>query len=129
MATAKKAPAKKVAVKKSAPSKEAVEKSPSQGGVDWKSLYLYAVCLVTLLVVLFSTVALANSIMDALFPDPAYIDAYAKAENLPDPALLQQQEDNNQRQALKNIFSTFLTILIAAPVYLYHWRQARKVSN
>lgn len=128
MATAKKAPAKKVSAKKSTAGVASV-KPPAQGGVDWKSLYLYAVCLVTLLVILFSTVALANSIMDALFPDPAYIDAYAKIENLPDPALLQQQEDNNQRQALKNIFSTLLTILIAAPVYLYHWRQARKISS
>jgi hypothetical protein len=75
------------------------------------------------------TVALVNAILDAVFPDPAFIDPYLKAENAPDPALLQQQEDNNQRQALKNIFTTFSTMAIAAPVYLYHWRQARKTSN
>ncbi len=116
------ATAKKAAVKKAAP----VE---VPAGVDWRSLYLYAVCLVTLLVVLFSTVALVNSIVDFAFPDPTYIDPYAAKENVPDPALLQQQEDNSQRQALKNIFTTFTTMAIATPVYLYHWRQARKTSR
>ena len=122
MATAKKTAVKKVAPKKAAP----VE---VHTGIDWRSLYLYAVCLVTLLVVLFSTVALVNAIVDFAFPDPAYVDPYAKAENAPDPALLQQQEDNSQRQALKNIFTTFSTLAIATPVYLYHWRQARKTSR
>jgi 4-amino-4-deoxy-L-arabinose transferase-like glycosyltransferase len=31
--------------------------------IDWRSLYLYAVCLITLLVILFSTVSLINAIM------------------------------------------------------------------
>lgn len=120
MATVKKAAVKKAVAKKSA----VVETRPI--GVDWRSLYLYAVCLITLLVVLFSTVALINAIMNAVFPDPAYIDVYAKPENAPSAALLAQQEENNQIQAIKNIFTTFTTIAIAAPLYLYHWRQAKK---
>jgi hypothetical protein len=127
MATAKKAAVKKAATPKTPAKKVAPVAVPA--GVDWRSLYLYAVCLVTLLVVLFSTVALVNSIVDFAFPDPTYIDPYAAKENVPDPALLQQQEDNSQRQALKNIFTTFTTMAIATPVYLYHWRQARKTSR
>ena len=127
MATAKKAAVKKATTPKAPAKKAAPVEVPA--GVDWRSLYLYAVCLVTLLVVLFSTVALVNSIVDFAFPDPTYIDPYAAKENVPDPALLQQQEDNSQRQALKNIFTTFTTMAIATPVYLYHWRQARKISR
>ena len=122
MATTKKTTVKKSAVKKEVP----IE---AHAGIDWRSLYLYAVCLVTLLVVLFSTVALVNSIVNFAFPDPAYVDPYATKANMPDPALLQQQEDNSQRQALKNIFTTFSTMAIATPVYIYHWRQARKSSR
>jgi hypothetical protein len=122
MATAKKTAVKKVAPKKAAP----VE---VHAGIDWRSLYLYAVCLVTLLVVLFSTVSLVNALVNFAFPDPAYVDPYATKANMPDPALLQQQEDNSQRQALKNVVTTFTTIAIAGPVYLYHWRQARKTSH
>lgn len=120
MAEVKKVTVKKAAVKKSA------EIDNRHVGVDWRSLYLYAVCLITLLVVLFSTVALINAIMNAVFPDPAYIDVYAKPENAPSAELLAQQEENNQIQAIKNIFSTFVTIAIAAPLYLYHWRQTKK---
>ena len=127
MATAKKTAVKKATSPKAPAKKAAPVEVPA--GVDWRSLYLYAVCLVTLLVVLFSTVALVNSIVDFAFPDPTYIDPYAAKENVPDPALLQQQEDNSQRQALKNIFTTFSTMAIATPVYLYHWRQARKTSR
>ncbi len=119
----KKAPATKTVAKKAAAPVEV------HAGIDWRSLYLYAVCLVTLLVVLFSTVALVNAIVNFAFPDPAYVDPYASKENMPDPALLQQQEDNSQRRALKNIFTTFSTMAIATPVYLYHWRQARKSSR
>jgi hypothetical protein len=133
MATAKKSTVKKATAKKAVAKKAVAKKVAApvevHAGIDWRSLYLYAVCLVTLLVVLFSTVALLNAIVNFAFPDPAYVDPYAKIENAPDPALLQQQEDNSQRQALKNIFTTFSTMAIATPVYLYHWRQARKSSR
>ena len=125
MATAKKTAIKKAAA---APAKK-VSPVEVHTGIDWRSLYLYAVCLVTLLVVLFSTVALVNAIVNYAFPDPAYVDPYGAKENMPDPALLQQQEDNSQRQALKNIFTTFSTMAIATPVYIYHWRQARKTTR
>ena len=120
MATVKKAAAKKAVAKKT------VQLETRHVGIDWRSLYLYAVCLITLLVVLFSTVALINAIMNAVFPDPVYVDLYAKPENAPSTAALAQQEENNQIQAIKNIFSSFTTIAIAAPLYLYHWRQTKK---
>ena len=125
MATTKKAVAKK------APAKPAVAPvvEVRNDRVDWRSLYLYAVCLITLLVVLFSTVSLINSIMNAVFPDPAYIDVYSKPENMPSAELLAQQDENNQIRALKSIFTSFTTIVIAGPLYLYHWRTARKISN
>ncbi len=125
MATAKKAVAKKAPTKSAA--LPAVEVRHDR--VDWRSLYVYAVCLITLLVTLFATVSLINAIMNAVFPDPSYIDIYAKPENAPSAALLAQQEENNQVQALKRIFSSFATIAIAAPLYLYHWRTARKINN
>ena len=123
MAAVKKAAAKKAVAKKS------VQVETRHVGIDWRSLYLYAVCLITLLVVLFSTVALINAIMNAVFPDPAYVDLYAKPENAPSAAALAQQEENNQIQAIKNIFSSFTTIAIAAPLYLYHWRQTKESAS
>jgi hypothetical protein len=125
MATVKKAVAKKVPAKRA----EAPVVESRNDRVDWRSLYIYAVCLITLLVVLFSTVSLINSIMNAIFPDPAYIDVYASPESKPSVELLAQQEENNQVRAFKSIFTTFTTIAIAGPLYLYHWRTARKINN
>ena len=71
------ATAKKVAVKKTAAPKKAVQSVQVEThhvGVDWRSLYLYAVCLITLLVVLFSTVSLINSIMNAVFQATALFE-------------------------------------------------------
>ncbi len=118
MATAKRAVAKK--------SVKTTVIQTQHDRVDWRSLYLYAVCLITLLVVLFSIVSLINAIMNAVFPDPAYIDLYSKPETQPSAALLDQQERNNQIQAVKRIFTSFITIAVAAPLYLYHWRQTKK---
>jgi hypothetical protein len=82
--------------------------------------------LITLLVVLFSVVSLINAIMNAVFPDPAYIDVYSKPENSPSADLLDQQERNNQIRAIKSIFTSLTTIVVATPLYLYHWRQTKK---
>lgn len=125
MATTKKAVAKKAPAKRV----EAPVVEVRNDRVDWRSLYLYAVCLITLLVVLFSTVALINSIMNAVFPDPAYIDIYAKPENAPSAELLAQQERSNQIRAIKSIFTSFSTVAIALPLYLYHWRWVRKTNG
>lgn len=95
-------------------------------GVDWRSLYLYAVCLITLLIILFSTISIINGVVNLAFPEPAYIDPYASKENLPNPALLAQQEENEQLRALKRIVTSLITIMITTPIYLYHWRSAKK---
>jgi hypothetical protein len=130
MATAKKAVAKKAVAKKAVAKRVAAPVVEVRNDrVDWRSLYLYAVCLITLLVVLFSTVALINSIMNAVFPDPAYIDVYAKPENAPSAELLAQQEEANQIRAIKSIFTSFSTVAIALPLYLYHWRWVRKTND
>jgi hypothetical protein len=95
-------------------------------GVDWRSLYLYSVCLITLLIILFSTISILNGVVNLAFPDPAYIDPYASKENLPNPSLLAQQEENEQLRTLKRILTAVITIAITAPIYLYHWRSAKK---
>ncbi|CAB4838792.1 MAG: hypothetical protein F2766_04685 [Actinobacteria bacterium] len=116
MATVKKAVAKK------APAAVQV-----RSGVDWQSLYLYAVCLITLLIVLFSVVSFVHGILNAVFPDPGYVDlttGVTKATKLAQA----QQESNNQRQAFKGMFTSLTTACVAAPLYLYHWKQTKKTN-
>ena len=122
--TAKKSVSKKaVATKK--------ESAVAHQGVDWRSLYLYAVSLITLLVCLFTVISLINRGLDLVVPDAGYVDPYA-AQNDPkiDPEVLKQANiDQNRRSAIRGITSSLVTLLVTVPVYLYHWKTVRKDAN
>jgi len=125
MATTKKAAVKKAAAK--APAKaRLVQPIYEQPKIDWRSLYLYAVCLITLMVCLFSLVSLIRSGVNVAYPDPAYVDPYATAPKVDSAVMAAQLKDQNQRQAVKSMIDALTTLIIAGPLYLYHWRLARK---
>ena len=121
MATTKKAAVKKRAVPATAPVHQ---------GLDWKSLYLYAICLITLMVCLFSVVAVINGILDIVFPDPGYFDsaAYPDKTAAALDALRKQGQSDSQRRAFKNLLSSLSLIAVALPLYKYHWKQTKKTD-
>jgi len=96
--------------------------------IDWYSLYIYAVCLVTLLTCLFSLVSVIRGIVDALWPDTGYFDPYSvpKDSALSPDQIKENLTENNQRQALKGIINSLTTLIIAGPIYLMHWHLARR---
>ena len=125
MATTKKAPVKKATAK--APAKaQVIQPIYQQSRIDWRSLYLYAVCLITLMVCLFSLVSLIRSGVNVAYPDPAYVDPYAAAPKVDSTTIAEQVKDQNQRQAVKSMIDAVTTLIIAGPLYVYHWRLARK---
>ena len=122
--TAKKSVSKKaVATKK--------ESAVAHQGVDWRSLYLYAVSLITLLVCLFTVISLINRGLDLVVPDAGYVDPYAAHNDTKiDPEVLKQANiDQNRRSAIRGITSSLVTLLVTVPVYLYHWKTVRKDAN
>jgi hypothetical protein len=125
MATTKKAAVKKAVAK--APAKaQFVQPIYEQPKIDWRSLYLYAVCLITLMVCLFSLVSLIRSGINVAYPDPAYIDPYNPTPKVDSAVVAAQLEDQNRRQAVKSMIDALTTLIIAGPLYVYHWRLARK---
>jgi hypothetical protein len=125
MATTKKAPVKKSAAKVPAKA-QVIQPIYQQSKIDWRSLYLYAVCLITLMVCLFSLVSLIRSGVNVAFPDPAYVDPYATKPQVDSALIAEQVKDQNQRQAVKSAIDAVTTLIIAGPLYVYHWRLARK---
>jgi hypothetical protein len=125
MATTKKAPVKKSAAKAPAKAQE-IQPIYQQSKIDWRSLYLYAVCLITLMVCLFSLVSLIRSGVNVAYPDPAYVDPYATKPQVDSVVIAAQVKDQNQRQAVKSAIDAVTTLIIAGPLYVYHWRLARK---
>jgi len=129
--TAKKTAVKKTSAKKIVAKKSAVKEEVAHQGVDWRSLYLYAVSLITLLVCLFTVISLINRGLDLIVPDQGYVDPYA-AQNDPkiDPEVIKQANiDQNRRSAIRGITSSLVTLLVTVPVYLYHWKMVRKVAR
>jgi hypothetical protein len=129
--TAKKTTIKKTTAKKIVAKKSAVKEEVAHQGVDWRSLYLYAVSLITLLVCLFTVISLINRGLDLIVPDQGYVDPYA-AQNDPkiDPEVIKQANiDQNRRSAIRGITSSLVTLLVTVPVYLYHWKMVRKIAR
>ena len=126
--TKKSTTAKKSVAKKSASKGEVKE---MHQGVDWRSLYLYAVSLITLLVCLFTVINLINRGLDFFVPDQGYVDPYAVQNGSKvDPEVIKQANiDQNRRSAIRGITSSLVTLLVTVPVYLYHWKMVRKLAR
>ena len=127
--TTKKSPAKKSPAKKTIT--QQIDMPIVHTGVDWRSLYLYAISLITLLICIFTVINLINQGLNLIVPDAGYVDPYA-AQNDPkiDPEVIKQANiDQNRRSAIRGITSSIVSLLVTVPVYLYHWRMVRRINN
>ncbi len=129
MTSVKKAVAKKSPVKRAAIT---VAAAPvvQEDRIGWRSLYLYAVCLITLVVVLFTVASFISSATRMLLPDPVYLDPYPAPmkPGMTAEITRQQQENYNVRSSIRGMIHSFITIVIAASLYFYHWKMARKAN-
>jgi hypothetical protein len=107
---------------------------------DIRSTYYYLVCFATLLMVIFGTVQIVQRTLDLFLPPEYYRPG---VEMLRDPSVAGQEpltaeereriarEEADQmrrierRNAIRGLLGSIALVLIAAPVYLYHWRQIR----
>ncbi|WP_238013269.1 hypothetical protein KZZ52_28070 [Dactylosporangium sp. AC04546] len=92
-----------------------------------RNLYLYLVCLITLVISIFAAVNVVRSAAELLYPEPGYYVKLPMEE--PDMGADQQQRLERaaraaqQRQAVLGLISSGALLLIAGPVYAYHWRR------
>ncbi len=91
-------------------------------GFNWRSLYLYAICFITLLVCLFSLVAVIKGLVALIYPDLGYIDPYPAAR-VDSATVLANQSEQAQRYTVRRIIDSLTMFIIAALLYLFHWRQ------
>ncbi|GAC1440200.1 MAG: hypothetical protein NVSMB55_03970 [Mycobacteriales bacterium] len=97
-----------------------------------RSVYLYLVCLVTLIIAIFSTVSLVRNVVQLLYPDPGY-GGYAVpaiegkgTPGAPDLTRQRQEAQDSQRhQTVIGLVDAGTALLVAGPLYLYHWRRVQ----
>ena len=96
-----------------------------------RNLYLYLVCLVTLVISVFAAVSLVRSTVALLYPDPGfsgYFGEPVEGSGMSEEELLRQQElarDSERRFTVLELVGSGTTLVIAGPLYLYHWRRVQ----
>jgi hypothetical protein len=101
-----------------------------------RNIYLYLVCLISLVIIIFATVNLVNGVVQLLYPDPGYWYSEPikiSGDELVDQAAQAQQQaaaiDSARRQAVLGVVSAATMLLIAVPVYAYHWRRVQRENK
>lgn len=82
-----------------------------------RSVYLYLICLVTLVISIFAGVSVVRNAVELVYPDPGYYGVEREYE--------QQAEQSQRRSAVVGLVGSSSMLLIAGPVYLYHWRRVQ----
>ena len=87
------------------------------------------------MVSIFAAVQLVRSAVGLAYPDPGYYGYYghpapgdASAEEISEEELKRQEDlarDSQRRQEVLSLVSSGTTLLIAGPLYLYHWRRVQ----
>lgn len=99
-----------------------------------RNVYLYLVCLITLVVSIFAAVSLVRSTVELLYPDPGYygygepVSVDGKMSGISKAERRRQEEasrDSARRQAVLGLVGSATTLAIAGPIYLYHWRRVQ----
>jgi hypothetical protein len=103
---------------------------------DPRTIYLYLVCLITLVMVIFSTVNVARSVVELAYPEPQVavrpISAPAPGGETPEVDEREMEEQREiqrrwaQRNGLLNLARNLAMLLLAGPLYLVHWRRVRQ---
>lgn len=97
-----------------------------------RNVYLYLVCLITLVIVIFSAVNLVRGVVEIAWPDPssyAYSEPVKEGDGLTEEEIAAQDQaarDSQRRYAVLGLVSSATALLIAGPLYIYHWRKIEK---
>ncbi|QUH22128.1 hypothetical protein [Alkaliphilus sp. B6464] len=115
---------------------------------NFRNLYMYLVCLITLIIFLVSTINGANSLMDTVFPNTNHYISYEDYQQryiqskdfevkedieVVPPEYIKKEYDEyikkentrEQQRNLKRFFSSLISMLISGGFWFYHWKKVR----
>ena len=105
----------------------------AQDRLTLRNVYLYLVCLITLVVAIFATVSLVRGVVAVAYPDPGFYGYFPYespdgSEGPSEEEIARQEqlaEESQRRQALLDVVGSAATLVIAGPLYVYHWRRVQ----
>lgn len=98
-----------------------------------RSAYLYLVCLITFVMVVFAAVSAVRNVVELAYPDrggfafePAFgPDGREQTTETERERREQAMVDSQRRQAVLGLVGSGAMVLVAGPAYLYHWRKVQ----
>lgn len=92
-----------------------------------RNIYLYLVCLITLVITIFALTNAVRSVVDLAYPEPTPIFVPRLPEEANGGAAEQQEQIEfqrrfSQRQAVLSLVGNGALLAVSVPLYLYHWR-------
>ena len=92
-----------------------------------RNIYLYLVCLITLVITIFALTNAVRSTVDLAYPEPAPIAVPRLPEEVNGDTGQQEEQVEfqrrwSQRQAVLSLVGNGALLAVAVPLYLYHWR-------
>lgn len=99
-----------------------------------RNIYLYLVCFVALMIIVFSVSNLVYNLIGIAYPAPVMRTPIVKTETATDKMTLEEQEklqayqakyerDNQKYYAVRGSIRDGVLILLVVPLYIYHWRK------
>ncbi|MHB1017554.1 MAG: hypothetical protein ACYC2X_06685 [Coriobacteriia bacterium] len=95
-----------------------------------RNIYLYLVCLITLIMVIVGAATAVRAVVDLVYPDPGYymerpVDEDGKPLYTEEEWADQQsiQKESTLRYAVLSLVGSLSYVFIAGPIYVYHWRK------
>ncbi len=95
-----------------------------------RNIYLYLVCLITLIMVIVSAVGLIRGTVELVYPEPGYyyekpLDGKGESATSDEEWDRQQkaQQAQSRRYAILSLVGSGAMLVIAGPLYIYHWRK------
>lgn len=102
-----------------------------------RNIYLYLVCFVTLMMMIFGTVNIIGNITDIMYPTNFSYYSPKVESNTASPTESEKinaenrkrHEENQKIQNKKNLVKSVSFVFIAIPVFVYHWRKIEYEKN
>ena len=97
---------------------------------DWRSLYLYLVCLICIITIIFTTFSLVDNIMRLVYPAPAYLDPYMSQPMKVNMEILKENQAQTEfRNGITGLVGNVSAYLLVIPLFIFHWRLANKKTT
>ena len=100
-----------------------------------RNIYLYLVCLITLMITIFSTVQTVRTVVELAYPNPQSEIIYqyemppGEEREVDEEQLAEQREARrraDRRRSILNLVRSGTMLLIAVPLYVYHWQKIER---